>query len=143
MGCSPASPHLDDRRSDSQVFIAVVVGDGFLPDDDGASEGLRHCGTHNKHERSHLEKRSHPAWKNTGRSFTNEVIPTCDDHGGFGLHVLLLPRAFVELLLSQGHLVRLHVAALGVLQEKAQVDEIPEVRRFRLIPCKNAIPGSC
>lgn len=109
LGCSSGFPHLDDGRSNSQVFIPIVVGDGFLSDDNGTSEGLRHCGTHNKHETACLEKH--------GRIFYKQG-PTCNDHGGFSLHIFLLPRAFVEFLLPQGHLIRLHVAALGVLGEK-------------------------
>jgi len=44
---------------------------------------------------------------------------TCNDHGGFSLDVLLLPRTFVELLLTQGHLVCFDVATLRVLKEEA------------------------
>lgn len=46
---------------------------------------------------------------------------TCDDHGGFSLYVLLLPRTFVEFLLAQRHLVRLDMPTLRVLKEKAQM----------------------
>ena len=42
-------------------------------------------------------------------------VLTRDDHGCLCLHVLLLPGTLVELLLSQGHLIGLHMAALGVL----------------------------
>lgn len=45
---------------------------------------------------------------------------TCDDHGGFGLYVLLFPRPLVKLLLAQRHLVRLDVSTLRVLKEKPQ-----------------------
>lgn len=46
--------------------------------------------------------------------------PTCDDHRGFSLYVLLFPRPFVKLLLAQGHLVCLDVSTLRVLKEKPQ-----------------------
>lgn len=56
---------------------------------------------------------------NRWADFQNSVVGgilTWDDHRRLSLHILLFPGALVELFLSQGNLVGLHVASLGVLR---------------------------
>lgn len=49
-----------------------------------------------------------------------ETRPTCNHHGSFRLYVLLFPRALIELLLPQRHLVGFYVPPLRVLGGKVE-----------------------
>lgn len=55
-----------------------------------------------------------------GTSPDPETRPTCNHHGSFRLYVLLFPRALIELLLPQRHLVGFHVPPLRVLWGKVE-----------------------
>lgn len=118
-----AVAHLDDRWSYSQVFISVVIGDGLLPNDDCTSKRLWHCAGEKKNvlpENLCSTNKVFSLKDRTEKKILHKGL-TCDDHGGFSLYVLLLPRTFVEFLLAQRHLVRLDMPTLRVLKEKAQM----------------------
>jgi len=121
-----------------------VIGDGLLPNDDRSSKRLWHCAEEKTNvllENLCSTTAALSLEKEIGGGGDTHTIfhkegPTCDDHGGFSLYVLLFPGTFVKLLLTQGHLVRLDVATLRVLKDKPQMttctdDSLTQQQRLR------------